>query len=87
MLSLGLSRFVAWISPILVALPALAVTVTPTPVTVQEHATQQFTSSQSSTWKTSCGAISPGGLFTAPLYQHHLRGDGNGDGWQRKRDR
>ena len=42
--------------------------VTPASVTVNEHAIQQFTASQPSTWKTSCGGITSAGLFTAPLY-------------------
>jgi len=46
----------------------MAVTVSPSSVTVKENATQQFTASTSSTWTTNCGSISSTGLFKAPLY-------------------
>ena len=49
-------------------LPALAVTVSPTSVTIQEFAMIQFTASVVSTWTTTCGSISSTGLFVAPLY-------------------
>ena len=46
----------------------MAVTVSPSPVTVKENATQQFSASTPSTWTTNCGSISSTGLFRAPLY-------------------
>ncbi len=47
---------------------ALAISITPSPVTVKENATQQFTANVAVTWRASCGSISSRGLFTAPLY-------------------
>ena len=52
----------------LTSISALANTVSPSNVTVQENATQQFTATSPSTWSASCGSISPAGLFKAPLY-------------------
>ena len=52
----------------LLCLPCFAVTVTPSTTTLQENASQQFTTSTPSTWTTNCGAISSTGLFRAPLY-------------------
>ena len=46
----------------------MAVTVSPSSVTVKENATQQFSASTPSTWTTNCGSISSTGLFRAPLY-------------------
>ncbi len=43
-------------------------TVTPTSVTLNEGATQQFTASNAVTWTPSCGTISASGLYKAPLY-------------------
>ena len=40
----------------------------PTQVTLNEGATQQFTSSLASTWTTDCGTVSTTGLFKAQLY-------------------
>jgi hypothetical protein len=51
-------------------LPALAVTVSPAVVTVQENAPLQFAASLPSTWTTNCGTVSVTGLFKAPLYPH-----------------
>jgi hypothetical protein len=53
---------------IFTCLPGLAVKVSPSSVTVQENATQQFTANPPSTWTASCGTISSTGLFKAPLY-------------------
>src|SRR5690242_14019964 len=50
------------------ALPALAVTISPTSATLKENATQQFTASTPSTWTKTCGSVSSTGLFKAPLY-------------------
>lgn len=46
---------------------ALAISVNPAKVTLQENATQQFTASSPSTWSATCGTISATGLFRAPL--------------------
>ena len=43
------------------------VSISPLNPSVKEGATQQFTASTASTFKTSCGSISSTGLFTAPL--------------------
>ncbi|HEY3929687.1 MAG TPA: Ig-like domain-containing protein [Candidatus Koribacter sp.] len=43
--------------------------ISPANPTVSEGATQQFTGSSASTWSASCGSITSGGLFTAPLAQ------------------
>ena len=62
------SRALFFLFLILSCLPALAVTVSPTSVVLQENATQQFTASVASTWTTTCGKITSAGLYTAPLY-------------------
>src|SRR5579863_5160959 len=51
-----------------VAVPTMAVTISPSSATVKENATQQFTASTPSTWTTTCGSVSSSGLFKAPLY-------------------
>ncbi|ABF43775.1 hypothetical protein Acid345_4776 [Candidatus Koribacter versatilis Ellin345] len=44
-------------------------TISPQNPTVSEGTTKQFTASKASTWSATCGTISSGGLFTAPLSQ------------------
>lgn len=69
MLSLRrLIGFSTCLLPFLNVPSALAVSVSPTGITVKENATQQFTASVTSTWSTNCGSISSTGLFKAPLY-------------------
>lgn len=48
---------------------AAAVTISPSSITLNEGASQQFQASVSSTWKTTCGSISSSGLYKAPLYE------------------
>jgi hypothetical protein len=60
--------FFTCLLPFLNASAALAVSVSPTGITVQENTTQQFSASVASTWSTNCGSISSTGLFKAPLY-------------------
>jgi PQQ-like domain len=43
-------------------------TISPASATIQENATQQFTSSTAATWSSTCGSISSSGLLKAPLY-------------------
>jgi outer membrane protein assembly factor BamB len=43
--------------------------ISPQNPTVSEGATRQFTASVASTWGATCGSITSGGLFTAPLSQ------------------
>ena len=53
---------------IFTSLPGMAVKMSPSSTTVRENATLQFTAKPLSTWTTSCGTISSGGLFKAPSH-------------------
>ena len=68
MARLSWSRVAVVVSFLFASFQCFAVTVTPGSVTVNENATQQFTSSVPSTWTTTCGSISSAGLFKAWLY-------------------
>ncbi len=57
-------HYTVWGGDTIVA--ASSFTVSPSSVSVNVGATQQFTASAAATWATSCGSISSSGLFTAP---------------------